>query len=66
MFPDLIDGKCRSCGRQLNITGADDVSLHVECMKCDDAYCVETDAFIDGRIKYRPEIMADQELGEES
>ena len=66
MLVDLTDGKCRSCGGQLNITGADDVSLDVQCTKCDDAYCVETDAFNDGGIKYWPEIMADLELGEES
>jgi hypothetical protein len=55
----LKDGKCRSCGGQLQIVGADDVSLDVECTNpdCLDAYRVETDAFNDGGIDYWPQAM---------
>lgn len=57
MFVDLSDGKCRSCGGQLEITGADDVSLDVECTACGDGYTVEADAFNDGGIEYWPRAM---------
>lgn len=52
------DGRCRSCGGQLEITGASDVTLGVQCIECDDAYSVETDAFRDGGITYWPQAMA--------
>lgn len=64
MLVALTDGKCRCCGGQLEITGADDVTLWVECTECGDGYDVETDAFNDGGIKYWPEAMV--EFGEES
>ncbi len=50
----LEDGKCRTCGGQLQIVGADDIALDVECANesCLDAYRVETDAFNDGGITY--------------
>jgi hypothetical protein len=64
MLVALEDGKCRSCGGQLEITGASDVTLEVLCTTCDDTYSVETDAFNDGGITYWPQAMA--EFGEES
>ena len=63
MLVDLQDGKCRECGGQLEIVGADDATLEIECTKCGDGYFVETDAFHDGGIKYWPEAMV--EFGEE-
>ena len=61
MLVELIDGRCRTCGGQLKITGADDATLDVECTQCDDGYTVETDAFNDGGINYWPEMMAELE-----
>jgi hypothetical protein len=63
MLVEPQDGRCRECGGQLKIVGADDVSLTVECQECDDTYDVETDAFGDGAIHYWPTFMAEQ-LGE--
>lgn len=63
MLVDLQDGKCRTCRGQLEIIGADDATLDVECTECGDDYTVETDAFNDGGIKYWPAAMV--ELGEE-
>ncbi len=63
LLVEMEDGKCRSCGGQLEITGADDATLDVECVECGDAYTVEPDAFNDGGIKYWPEAMV--EFGEE-
>ena len=63
MLVDLKDGACRSCGGQLEITGADDVSLDAECTECGESIHVEIDHFNDGGIKYWPEAMA--QLGEE-
>ncbi|MBI1346302.1 hypothetical protein GC163_08420 [bacterium] len=57
MLVELQDGKCRSCGGQLEIVGADDAALGVECTECGDGYTVEPDAFNDGGIKYWPEAM---------
>lgn len=59
MLVDLEDGKCRACGGQLKIVGADDVTLSVECVECDEGYDVETDALNDGGIKYWPDSMVD-------
>ena len=56
---DLQDGKCRTCRGQLEIVGADDATLSVECTECGDEYIVETDAFHDGGIKYWPEAMVE-------
>ena len=61
MLVDLSDGKCRSCSGQLEITGADDATMDVECTECGDAYTVEPDAFDDGAIKYWPQVMAEFE-----
>ncbi|QDT64080.1 hypothetical protein V22_13110 [Calycomorphotria hydatis] len=63
MYVDLDDGCCRSCQGQLEVTGADDATLDVECTDCGDAYTVEPDAFGDGGIKYWPEAMV--KFGEE-
>jgi hypothetical protein len=63
MLVDLKDGYCRTCGGQLDITGADDATMNVACTDCGDNYTVETDAFNDGGITYWPQVMA--ELGEE-
>lgn len=63
MLVDPSDGKCRSCGGQLEIAGADDATMDVECRDCGDEYAVETDAFNDGGITYWPEAMV--EFGEE-
>ena len=63
MLVDLKDGACRSCGGQLEITGADDVSLDAECTECGESIHVESDYFNDGGIKYWPEAMV--EFGEE-
>lgn len=59
------DGTCRTCGGELQIVGADDVSLEVECTNesCLDAYRVETDAFGDGGVIYWPQAML--QFGEE-
>lgn len=61
MLVDLSDGKCRSCGGQLELTGVDDATMDVECTECGDGYTVEPDAFNDGGIKYWPEMMAQME-----
>jgi len=63
MLVERKDGKCRTCGGQLEITGADDTTMDVECTECNDAYTVETDAFNDGGIVYWPQAMA--EFGED-
>ncbi len=62
MLVERKDGCCRTCGGQLEITGADDVTVDVECTECGDGYTVETDAFHDGGIVYWPQAMA--EFGE--
>ena len=61
MLVDLSDGKCRSCNGQLEITGADDATMDVECTECGDAYTVEPDAFNDGAIKYWLQVMAESD-----
>jgi hypothetical protein len=63
MLVEPQDGRCRDCGGQLEIVGADDVSLTVECQECGETYDVEADAFGDGSIHYWPTFMAEQ-LGE--
>ena len=63
MLVELADGKCRSCGGQLEITAANDATMDVECTECGDGYTVEPDAFNDGGIKYWPEAMV--EFGED-
>ncbi len=62
MLVQLNDGKCRSCGGQLEITGADDATMDVECTECGDDYTVEPDAFNDGGKPTVLEYEADSEL----
>ena len=52
MLVDLKDGSCRSCGGQLEILDADDATMSVVCLECDDTYLVEPDAFGDGCMRY--------------
>lgn len=62
---DMKDGRCRTCGSQLEITDADDATLLVTCIECDDSYELETDALGDGCMTYYPAIMAQKlERGE--
>ncbi len=61
MLVDLKDGKCRSCGEQLKVTGADDATMTVECTECGDSYLVEPDAFDDGCMTYYVEVMSGSE-----
>lgn len=58
---DLKDGRCRSCGGQLAVAGAEDAVLSVACTECGDGYDVEPDAFGDGGIEYWPQAMAEAE-----
>lgn len=51
MKVDSKDGRCRSCGGDLEITEADDATMTVEC-DCGEIYLVEPDAFRDGCLKY--------------
>ena len=60
MMIDLKDGRCRSCGSQLQVVDADDISLTVECCECGDEYAVEPDAFGDGCMTYYAPFMARQ------
>jgi hypothetical protein len=47
------DGKCRSCGSELEIVDVDDATMTVECQSgCGDVYAVEPDAFGDGCMTY--------------
>ena len=52
MLVEMKDGKCRSCGGQLEIIDADDATMTVECQECGDGYQVEPDAFGDGCMTY--------------
>jgi transcription elongation factor Elf1 len=65
MRVDMKDGRCRTCGSQLDIVDADDCSLHVECVECGDSYEVETDAFNDGCMTYYPAVMARKMMEED-
>jgi hypothetical protein len=49
---DPSDGRCRTCGGELEITETDDATMSVECTKCGDEYQVEPDAFGDGAQDY--------------
>ncbi len=62
MLVALKDGRCRSCGGQLEITGVDDATMTVEWTECSDNYLMEPDAFGDGAMTYYPQALA--ELGE--
>jgi DNA-directed RNA polymerase subunit RPC12/RpoP len=63
IFVDKADGVCSECGGQLEITGADDVSLDTDCTECGHSIHVETDYFNDGGITYWPAAML--EFGED-
>lgn len=52
MKVDPRDGRCRSCGGELEITETDDATMSVECQVCGDEYQVEPDAFGDGAQDY--------------
>ena len=60
LIVDRKDGRCRTCGGTLQIVGADDATLTVECTEseCSDSYEVETDAFGDGCMTYYPAVVA--------
>lgn len=58
MRVDPKDGKCRSCGGELEITDADDATMTVDCTACGESYLVETDAFGDGCLIYYPGFVA--------
>ena len=60
MRVDLKDGRCRTCGSQLEITDADDATMTVECVECGDSYQVEPDAFGDGCMTYYVGVMAER------
>ncbi|MBM3995001.1 MAG: hypothetical protein FJ303_12735 [Planctomycetes bacterium] len=59
MRVDLKDGRCRTCGSQLDIVADDDATMTVECLECGDSYDVETDAFGDGCMTYYPAALAE-------
>ena len=48
MLVDLKNGRCRSCDSQLAIVDADDISMEVRCIECDDTYRVD---FIAGQME---------------
>ena len=52
MIVDLKDGSCRTCGGTLLVIDADDATLTVSCLECQETYAVETDAFGDGCMTY--------------
>lgn len=58
------DGQCRECGGELDITDVDDVTMEVQCTQCGDTYSVETDAFGDGCMTYRFNMMFRKMHGE--
>ena len=61
MLVDLNDGRCRSCGGQLEVTDADDATMTVECTECGEAYLVEPDAFGDGCMTYYVGFLSQQQ-----
>ena len=58
------DGRCRSCGGELEIIDADDATMTVRC-SCGEEYLVETDAF-DGQQTLPIGEIAQAIVGEES
>ena len=54
------DGTCRECGGELEIIDADDATMTVQCIDCDDSYLVEPDAFGDGCMTYYVGFLAEQ------
>jgi ssDNA-binding Zn-finger/Zn-ribbon topoisomerase 1 len=57
------DGKCRSCGGELDIIEVDDATMTVVCSSCSDIYEVEQDAFNDGCMHYAPGFLMEQTEG---
>lgn len=63
-MPVLVNPKdktCWQCQGQLNVVDADDCSLTVDCLECEETFQVETDALNDGAIVYWPRMMAELE-----
>ena len=65
MIVDPSDGSCRECGGVLEIIDADDVTLSVQCLSCQDEYLVETDAFGDGGLHYQLGFLQERQGKEE-
>jgi DNA-directed RNA polymerase subunit RPC12/RpoP len=65
MLVDRHDGRCRTCGGQLEITDADDATMSVECTACGDSYLVEPDAFGDGCMTYYVGFLSERYAGGE-
>jgi DNA-directed RNA polymerase subunit RPC12/RpoP len=65
MLVDRHDGRCRTCGGQLEITDADDATMSVECTACGDSYLVEPDAFGDGCMTYSVGFLSERYAGGE-
>lgn len=66
MLVDLEDGRCPTCGGQLNVFFADEATLYVECteFECFDEFNMEIDAFSDHETKYWTPVM--DNLGNET
>src|SRR4051794_14603840 len=60
MRMETKDGTCPSCGGALEIIDADDVTMTVRCLDCQDEYQVETDGLNDAGVHYWPNFMADK------
>jgi hypothetical protein len=60
MHVNPSDGRCRSCGGELDVIDADDVTLTVACTECADSYPLEPDGLNDGGLDYWPQAMADK------
>ena len=65
MLVNLEDGRCRSCGGQLEIEDIEDALMYVSCDSCGESYEVEPDAFGDGCMTYYFPLMTKKMLGEE-
>jgi hypothetical protein len=63
MRVDLAHGRCRTCGSALDITGATQDALFVECCECADSYELETDALGGGCMTYWLTMMAKRPVG---
>ena len=65
MLVDLSDGRCRTCGGQLDIEDVEDSVMYVNCLICGDSYETEPDAFGDGCMTYYFPLMTIKLLGKE-
>ncbi len=61
MRVDPHDGRCCECGGVLQIVGADDCTMDVECTECHEVRTVEPDAFGDGCMTYYVPFLAEHE-----